>query len=179
MIASHNFSMRFLSTLSLAIFFGTPTLATTVSLSNALSSAQHTFSSRYVQNELNALLLKRRGEVSLVCLEVKRLGGSDDWSSEYASKLSLQSLFFLVRADSDCGKGRIDDQTYKISTVFSNCSNKSCSVRTYIKRVNEWCGTGWMTTKSAVNVEGFEFTVLDGLMVERLGSDGDVLNGSQ
>ena len=158
------------------VLFGGMTLANSSPPSKALSFAQDTFASQFVRKELNTLRLKRHGQVSLVCLEVKSHDASVDWSNEYVRMLSENQYPFLIKAESDCGKDEIDEQTFKISTVFSNCDDKSCSVRTYAKRVREWCATGWRTTRSEANVQGFKFMILDGLREELIGSlDGAII----
>jgi hypothetical protein len=107
-------------------------------------------------------------EVSLVCLEVKGVDGVTDNSDQYVRRFSGKDYSFDIAPVSDCTRDLVDEKTYTVSVVFSNCAGNKCSARTYVKRNREWCGTGWKTEKSVVNIDGVEFAVLDGLLQELL-----------
>lgn len=106
--------------------------------------------------------------VRLVCMEVKGIEGVADNSDQYAHLFSYNVYSFNIAPVSDCTRDLVDERTYTVSVVFSNCTGNRCSARTYVKRNREWCGTGWKTEKSEVNIDGVEFAVLDGLLEELL-----------
>jgi hypothetical protein len=107
-------------------------------------------------------------EVSLVCMEVKGLVGEADTSDQYARFFSNKDYSFEIAPIRDCTTDLVDEKTYTVSVVFSNCTGDKCSARTYAKRNRERCGTGWKTNKFVSVVDGFEFEVLDGLKKELL-----------
>jgi hypothetical protein len=107
-------------------------------------------------------------EVKLVCMEVKGMDGVADNSDQYVRRFSDKDYSFNIAAVSDCTRDLVDERTYTVSVVFSNCIGNECSARTYVKRNREWCATGWKTEKSEVNIDGIEFAVLDGLLEEKL-----------
>jgi hypothetical protein len=117
--------------------------------------------------------------VDLVCIEINASGASENWSVKFAQALTEENYPFPIWAAETCSRETITEQTYKLSVSISDCSGQSCSARTYVKRIREWCGTVWKTTRSVVNVDGFEFAVLDGLEVELLKSEVGDLPGSQ
>jgi hypothetical protein len=96
------------------------------------------------------------------------MDGVADSSDQYVRRFSDKDYSFNIAAVSDCTKVLVDERTYTVSVVFSNCAGNKCSARTYVKRNREWCGTGWKTGKSVVNIDGVEFAVLDGLREELL-----------
>jgi hypothetical protein len=184
----------------------TETSTATNDFSMSSELAQHTFSTRYIRENLNALHshqerwrrtpsfaerftvlsecvygLKQCEQalgylfnpshqdlVDLVCIEINASGASENWSAKFAQALTEENYPFLIRALENCSRELITEQTYKLSVSFSDCSGQSCSARTYVKRIREWCGTGWKTVKSNVNVGGFLFDVTDGLEEEIL-----------
>ena len=107
-------------------------------------------------------------DVSLVCLEVKGLDGAGDGSDQYARLFSNKDYSLEIAPISECTRDLIDERTYTVSVVFSNCTGNKCSARTYVKRNREWCGTGWKTNKSIAMVDGYQFEILDGLREELL-----------
>ena len=106
--------------------------------------------------------------VDLVCLEINVSDASKNWSVDFAEAMTEENYPFPIRAAEACSQETITEQTYKLSVSFSDCLGQSCSARTYVKRIREWCGTGWKTVKSNVNVGGFLFDVTDGLEEEIL-----------
>ena len=170
----------------------------------SLKSAQHTFSTRYVRENLNALHshqerwrrtpsfaerftvlsecvygLKqcvqalgysfnpsRQDSVDLVCLEINASDTSMSWSGEFVKLLAKENYPFAIQAAGECSWETITDRTYKLSVSFSDCLEQKCSVRTYVKRIREWCGTGWKTREYIQILRGFKFEVMDGLKSE-------------
>jgi len=117
------------------------------------------------------------GPVSLVCLEVKSRAKSQDWSDKFVAAMLGGNYPFPITAMNECNQGKVNEKTYKISVVYSDCIDQGCAVRTYVKRIREWCATGWETTSSVVDISGFRFEVLDGLRVALLGSTDGKLSG--
>jgi len=78
----------------------------------------------------------------------------------------VTNLGFPIKSELECGHNLLDENVYKISVAFSDCTEQGCSVRTYVKRIREWGATGWKTDKSVVDFRGFIFEVKDGLLEE-------------
>jgi hypothetical protein len=114
-------------------------------------------------------------KVSLVCLEVKGLKGLINEADRYAHLFNKNEYSFDVIPASKCTVGLVDERTYTVSVVFSNCSEHKCSSRTHVKRNREWCATGWKTNKFTSLIDGFQFEVLNGLKEEILGTGNNRL----
>jgi hypothetical protein len=187
----------------------TETSTATNDFSMSLELAQHTFSTRYIREKLNALHshqerwrrtpsfaerftvlsecvygLKqcvqalgylfnpsRQDSVDLVCLEINASDTSENWSGEFVNVLAKENYPFAIQAAGECSQETITDRTYKLSVSFSDCSGQICSARTYVKRIREWCGTGWKTNKYIQILRGIKFEVLEGLETEKVTSN--------
>ncbi len=109
------------------------------------------------------------GPVSWVCFEVKMTNPDNHWSKHF-TEISAKDYPFPVKTGIDCSRDEIDEKTYRIRVAFSECSDGKCFARTYVKRIREWCGTGWETRNFVLNIQGVRFDVLDGLQEEVLGT---------
>jgi hypothetical protein len=115
-------------------------------------------------------------QVSSACIEVLTIHGEGtqarDWSAETAKGLSYSKFLFPIfhgdQCKTDLSDDEYDEYQYRISVAFSGCTDVGCSVRTQIKRNGDWCGYGRRTTNSISIIDGFEFSVLDGLLVEKI-----------
>ena len=108
--------------------------------------------------------------VGLVCMDVKGLGSEVIESDQYVRQFSNKNFSFKIDHIRECTGDRVDERTHTVSIVFSDCARNKCSVRSFVKRNFERCGTGWKTSHLTKYIDGFQFEVIDGPRERILGA---------
>jgi hypothetical protein len=122
-------------------------------------------------------------QVSSACINVQTIHSdgaqTKNWSAEIIQRLSYSKFLLPIFHDDNCKTAISSDEyaehQYRISVTFSECSDIGCSVRTQIKRNGDWCGYGRKTISSTSIVDGFEFSILDGIEEEIISEGSGLL----